>query len=109
VALDGRSIALDPMTHAVRADLADVRLADRVFAPHYAAPVARVVVRGVGLRQARGTDAPVIATMAPGDGFELLDLVGDDAWGIATAETLVGYVDADALREAGVDGPGVER
>ena len=97
--LDGRSVALDPMTNAVRADLADVRLADRVFAPHYASPVPRVLVRGVGLRQARGAGAPVMATLTAGSEFDLLDVVGDDAWGIAVAEALVGYVDAAALGE----------
>lgn len=99
MALDGRSVTLDPMTHAVRADLADVRLADRVFAPHYASPVPRTIARGVSLRQARGDDSPVIATLVPGAAFDLLDVVGGDAWGIAVAETLVGYVDADALGE----------
>ncbi len=99
VALDGRSVALDPRTSAVRPDLADVRLADRVFAPHYAAPVARVVAVPVPLRAGRGADQAVLATLAAGAPFELLDIVGDDAWGIATAESLVGYVDAVALGE----------
>lgn len=99
MSLDGRSVTLDPMTNAVRADLADVRLADRVFAPHYAAPVPRLVIRPVGLRQARGAGSPVMATLAPGGAFDLLDVVGGDAWGIAVEETLVGYVDADALDE----------
>ncbi|MDF0752810.1 hypothetical protein NLU14_21530, partial [Marinobacter sp. 71-i] len=36
--LKGRSVPIDPRVDAVRRDLADVRLADRVFAPHYAAP-----------------------------------------------------------------------
>ncbi len=87
------------MTNAVRADLADVRLADRVFAPHYASPVPRTIGRSVGLRQARAIDSAVVATLAPGAAFDLLDLVGGDAWGVAVAETLVGYVDAAALNE----------
>lgn len=85
------------MTNAVRPDLADVRLADQVFAPHYAAPVPCVVRRSVSLRLARGGDAGVVATLAPGAPFEVLDVVAGDAWGIATDETLVGYVDSDAL------------
>jgi hypothetical protein len=99
VALDGRSVALDPRTSAVRPDLADVRLADRVFAPHYAAPVARVIARPTSLRAERASDGAVLATLSAGALFELLDIVGDDAWGIATAETLVGYVDVAALDE----------
>ena len=99
MALDGRSVALDPAVNAVRPDLADVRLADRVFAPHYAAPVPRQAMRTIDVREARPLDAPVIATLAAGDGFEVLDIVGGDAWGIATGVGLVGYVDAAALSE----------
>lgn len=99
VALDGRSIALDPRTSAVRPDLADVRLADQVFAPHYAAPVARVIAAATPLRAGRADGEAVLVTLAPGAPFELLDIVGDDAWGIATGESLVGYVDAAALGE----------
>ena len=87
------------MTNAVRADLADVRLADRVFAPHYAAPVQCRINRSTPLRQGRGTGSPVIATLPAGAVFEVLDRLGDEAWGIAPGETLVGYVDAAALGE----------
>ena len=96
-ALTGPSLVLDPRTHAVRPDLADVRLAELVFAPRYASPVLRHIGRSVALRAARGSDAEVLATLTSGEPFELLDLVGDDAWGIATAAGLVGYVDAAAL------------
>ena len=37
--------AIDPRVDAVRRDLADVRLAERVFAPHYAAPLPRTLGR----------------------------------------------------------------
>ena len=98
--MTGRSVELDPLTHAVRPDLADVRLAEQVFAPHYASCVARVVARAALLRAERGADARVLATLTPGDAFELLDVVGDDGWGIAVAQGLVGYVEAEALTEA---------
>ena len=98
--LSGRSAILDPRTHAVRPDLADVRLADLVFAPHYAAPVPRTIGRVVPLRAERRTDGEVLATLQPGDEFELLDLVGNDAWGISTGQGLVGYVEAAALSAA---------
>lgn len=81
----------------MRGDLADVRLADRVFAPHYAAPVARTVGRAASLRDGRGTAAETIAELAAGDAFELLDVTGGIAWGIATGPQLVGYLDAAAL------------
>ena len=95
--MSGQSVNLDPRTHAVRPDLADVRLAELVFAPHYAAPVLRTVARTISLRANRQADAAVLATMQPGDGFELLDLVGNDGWGISVKEGLVGYLEAAAL------------
>lgn len=94
-ALSGPSVRLDPTTNAVRADIADVRLADRVFAPHYAAPLRRTLVRDTGLRDGRTIDGAVIAPLASGSAFDLLDLTGGVAWGIAVDAGLVGYVDAD--------------
>jgi hypothetical protein len=96
-ALVGRSHVLDPTRHAVRKDLADVRLADQVFAPHYAAPLPRQVVTATELRAERATDAPRLAALAAGDLFEMLDVTGGSAWGVASASGLVGYVDAAAL------------
>lgn len=76
--------------------MADIRLADRVFAPHYAAPLPMVAVRDVAVHETPGGPS-VIANLAAGDGFEVLELAGDTAWGVATDNGLVGYVDADAL------------
>lgn len=95
-ALTGPSARLDPRTHAVRGDLADVRLADRVFAPHYAAPIACVVARATVLADAR-VDATALAPLIAGDVFEVLELSGDLAWGIAPGHRLVGYCDRTAL------------
>ena len=52
-ALTGRSVTLDPRTHPVRADLADVRLAAQVFAPHYAEAVERRLATDATLRAER--------------------------------------------------------
>ena len=84
----------------MRRDLADVRLADRVFAPHYAAPMPRVLHEAAALRAAAPADAEVLAELAPGDPFEVLELAGDHAWGVAPSVKLVGYVTASALIEA---------
>ena len=94
-ALTGPSVTLDPRTHAVRGDLADIRLAAKVFAPHYALAMPCVAERDAALLAEPGGE--VIATLAPGDPFELLELAGDHAWGIATAAGLVGYADRTAL------------
>ncbi len=88
---------LDPRTNAVRRDLADVRLAEYVFAPHYAAPLRRAVLRDTVLRESPAPDAPTIAALKAGDAFDLLDTTGDYSWGIATRHGLVGYVEAEAI------------
>ena len=77
-----------------------MRLADRVFAPHYAAPLRRVVLADAPLREHRARDSQVLSTLPAGDAFDLLDITGDSAWGIATEQGLVGYVDAAMLGPA---------
>jgi hypothetical protein len=89
---------MDPTRYAVRKDLADVRLAAQVFAPHYAAPLPRKVVVPTELRAERAIDSQRLATLAIGDPFDMLDVTGDSAWGVASTG-LVGYVDATALGE----------
>ena len=94
-ALVGPSLPLDPRLDAVRPDIADVRLADRVFAPHYAAPLRRIVSRSTSLREGRGLDTAILTPLSAGAAFDLLDLTGGIAWGIAIDANLVGYLDAD--------------
>lgn len=86
---------LDPRSNAVRADLADIRLTGRVFAPHYAAPLICRLARPASLREAPA--GQTVAQLAPGDAFEVLELAGDHAWGRAPGPGLVGYLDRDAL------------
>lgn len=100
-ALTGRSRAFDTRTQAVRPDIADVRLADQVFAPHYAAPMPMVVKIAAPLAARGAPDAEVLTQMEPGDVFEALDFAGGFAWGIAPGKNLVGYLPLKALgREA---------
>ena len=86
---------LDPRTHAVRRDLADIRLAGQVFAPHFAAPLPCRLARAAALRAAPAGD--VLVELAAGEPFEVLDLSGDVAWGRAPEPGLVGYLDRNAL------------
>ena len=95
--MTGRSVTLDPRTHAVRPDIADVRLADRVFAPHYAAPARRTLAPEAVVREQRGPDSAAVVTLAAGDAFDLFEVTGVIAWGIAVESGLVGYLDAGAL------------
>ena len=77
-----------------------MRLADRVFAPHYAAPVLMVLSRATELRAARDGDSDVQAALVPGDVFEVFELAGGNAWGKAPGCGLVGYLDETALVRA---------
>ncbi|MFL9841973.1 SH3 domain-containing protein [Sphingomonas sp. ST-64] len=85
------------MTQAARRDLADIRLADRVFAPHYAAPALHTVSVPTSLRADRSDDAELLATLATGDIFEVLEVSGGLAWGRAPGVGKVGYVAASDL------------
>lgn len=91
---------LDPKYNAVRPDLADVRLAEYVFAPHYAAPFAMTVQAAAPMRAAAGEESSIVATLEPGAMFEVLDLSGGYAWGVCQASGLVGYVARAALGPA---------
>ena len=81
----------------MRPDIADIRLADQVFAPHYARAMRRTLTVAARLRAGRGADAETLATLVAGDPFDLLDVTGAAAWGIAPDRGLVGYLDASAL------------
>jgi hypothetical protein len=85
-------VTLDPRCQAVRRDLADIRLAEQVFAPHYAAPVSIVLDAPAALREGRDPATPVVASLAAGDRFEVLDILSDVAWGIAPDHRLVGWI-----------------
>ena len=87
---------LDPRTTAVRRDLADVRLADRVFAPHYAvAYICNVLIAAPLLADPRDDVTP-LSEILPGEQFEVLEHGRERAWGVA-ADGAVGYVAFEAL------------
>lgn len=81
----------------MRRDLADVRLAQRVFAPHYAAPMPRSISAPATLRSVNSAESEALAELAPGAVFEVLDMTGGWAWGVAAESRLVGYVAIDAI------------
>lgn len=83
----------------MRRDLADVRLADRVFAPHYAAPMVRTLSATAELRSSAAVDSEILASLAIGDTFEVLELAGNHAWGVAPGAGLVGYIPAAVLAD----------
>lgn len=51
----------------------------------------------VALREGPEANSSVMAILQPDVIFEVLELAGDNAWGIALEHGLVGYVNADSL------------
>lgn len=99
--LTGPSIRLDPRIYAVRKDIADIELADRVFAPHYAAAEhCRVIAPATPLREAPSDKARAVSQLLLGEGFAVIDNAGGWAWGYGMHDRYVGYVSAAALGEA---------
>jgi hypothetical protein len=93
--LTGHSAELDASTNAVRGDLADVDLADRVFAPHYAQAVPWHARETTQIHAQPSIDAPVIGKLMAGDVFNLLDINANWAWGHTAFA--VGYVPVDSI------------
>ena len=86
----------DPATHAYRPDLADASLVGRVIASHYADPLTRHLVGDAALRLEPSDDAELIANLARGDEYRMLDNSRGWAWGYAP-DGRVGYVRAAAV------------
>ena len=99
-ALSGPAEAQDAPHWPVRSDLAHVRLAGRVFVPHYAAPMPRVVVAGgADLLAGAKADAELREVLAGGTLFNVLDISGGWAWGQVGEDGFVGYLPVAALEE----------
>jgi hypothetical protein len=77
--------------------LADVCLAGRVIASHYAEPVNREIASETPLRAGPSEEAEVIRDLAAGERFEMLDDSLGWAWGYAGGDRRVGYVHLSAV------------
>lgn len=100
LSLSGPSVKLDAAHWPVRGDLAHVRLAGKVFVPHYAVPMERsVVAAGANLLAANKLDAEVREVLAGGTLFNVLDMTGGWAWGQVGEDGFVGYLPLEALEE----------
>lgn len=99
--LTGPSVQLDSRIFAVRKDIADIELADRVFAPHYAAAEhGRIVAAYASLRERPSNKASAVSQLMMGEGFAVIDNAGGWAWGYSLHDRYVGYVEASALSDA---------
>jgi dipeptidyl peptidase-like protein len=96
-ALAGPSEHPDPNFNAYRKDLADVALAGRVIASHYAEAVERQIASPTPLRIGPSNDAEIVRELAQGQAFDMLDDSLGWAWGYAGADRRVGYVQLSAV------------
>ncbi|KQM77481.1 hypothetical protein ASE70_06145 [Sphingomonas sp. Leaf22] len=97
-ALRGRSVALDTRIDAVRRDLADIRLADRVFAPHYAVPARRSIGGATAILGAPA--GHVVSQALAGEPFDVLEFTSTHGWGRSPIDGSVGFVPRTALVDA---------
>jgi hypothetical protein len=96
----GPTIKLDRRVHAVRPDIADVALAGRLFAPHYAeAQPRRCTATFTMVRSRPDATAQAVSQLLLGEDFAVLDIASGWAWGYCVHDHYVGYVPADALDE----------
>lgn len=100
LALTGPSEKLDSAHWPARGDLAHIRLAGKVFVPHYAEPMPYSVTEAAELLTAPRTDAEVRDRVAEGVSFNVLDIAGQWAWGQIGDDGCVGYLPLAALRRS---------
>lgn len=98
LALTGPSTKLDDAHWPARGDLAHIRLAGKVFLPHYAEPLAFTLAEPATLRAAPREDAEVRDVLPAGVPFAVLDIAGLWAWGQVGEDGFVGYLPMAALR-----------
>ncbi len=102
--LAGPSAAFDPRVDAVRPDLADVSLAGRLFAPHYAEAVScACIVDHAAICATPGGEQS--SELLRSEHFALLDQSGGWAWGWSAHDHYVGYVEVSALGAAASAAP----
>jgi hypothetical protein len=100
LALTGPSEKLDDAHWPARGDLAHIRLAGKVFVPHYAVPLPYVLVQPADLRAAPREDAALRVSLPAGTPFNVLDIAGAWAWGQVGEDGFVGYLPVEALRRS---------
>jgi hypothetical protein len=91
--LSGHSLVGDKRTTPIRGDLADISLAGKLFAPHYAVPMLRTGIAPVTEIHAEPhlSSMPVSALMH-GEEFAVLDVAGEWAWGYCLHDNYLGYL-----------------
>jgi len=97
--LRGPEEGFDPRTTAHRGDLADIALAGKLFAPHYAETMPmRCAAPKAMIRKQSSKNHEAVSELLHGEDFHLLDVVGDWAWGYCDHDGYVGYLPVHALQ-----------
>jgi NlpC/P60 family/Bacterial dipeptidyl-peptidase Sh3 domain len=98
--LEGHSFVGDKRTTPIRGDLADIKLAGLLFAPHYSVPLIRsCIVPSAAMHEQADGDSTGISELIYGEDFAVLDVSGQWAWGYTVHDDYLGYVDLAALGE----------
>lgn len=96
--LEGHSFVGDKRTTPIRGDLADIKLAGQLFAPHYAVPMIRSCITPAATMHAQpDKDSTGISELIYGEDFAVLDIAGQWAWGYTVHDDYLGYVALTAL------------
>lgn len=96
--LSGHSLVGDKRTTPIRGDLADIKLAGKLFAPHYAVPMKRSVVTATSaIREFPDTLSTGASELVYGEVFAVLDVAGNWAWGYSVHDDYLGYVRLESL------------
>ncbi len=78
--------------------MADVALAGSLFAPHYARAETLTCIAAIApVQGAPARTASAVSELVRGEGFAVLDVAGDWAWGYCRHDHYVGYVEASLL------------
>jgi hypothetical protein len=103
--LEGHSFVGDKRTTPIRGDLADIKLAGKLFAPHYAVPMIRsCIVPSAMMHEQADGQSTGISELIYGEDFAVLDVAGIWAWGYTVHDDYLGYVALAALGERPIAG-----
>lgn len=91
--LSGHSIEGDKRTTPIRGDLADIKLAGKLFAPHYAVPMLRTGIAPVTeIHSEPHLSSMPVSALMHGEEFAVLDVAGEWAWGYCLHDDYLGYL-----------------
>ncbi|MEE9433643.1 MAG: C40 family peptidase [Sphingorhabdus sp.] len=101
-ALTGHSLIGDPRTTPIRGDLADIKLAGKLFAPHYAVPLVKsCILPATTLHEGPHESDEGTSRLLHGEEFAVLDIAGNWAWGYGVHDDYLGYLRFSALGDMG--------